>query len=145
MRNPHLMAIQAGEVTATNVIGIRKALNAEARREAGYSVSRTAPKLSGRELAEIESELRRAPPRVIGALHASGLKLLTDRRYHKRLQPVQAIIDDLAAFRLIGFDRLGRYEEYAVPIYRAETADGRSFDFRNTPWQSGGNGPEVLS
>ena len=30
------------------------------------------------------------------------------------------------------------------PIYRAIALNGDSFDFYNIPWQSGGNGPELL-
>lgn len=145
MRNPHLMAVQAGEVTRTNVIGIRKALNAEARRVAGFSIGCTSPKINGTDLAHIERELERVQPRVLGELHDSGKALLEGKRYRKRLEPVADIIADLEGFRLVRFDRLGRYDEYAVPVYKAEARDGRSFEFRVIPWQSGGDGPEVLA
>jgi len=40
----HMAAIEGGTVTKTEVIGLRKALNADERRRLGYSVSATAPR-----------------------------------------------------------------------------------------------------
>lgn len=143
--NKHLAAILAGTVTRSNVIGIRKAINAAERRERGYSVSRTAPRLGGRELAAVEQALTEHEPRVIGELHDSGLKLLQSPRYRKRLESVAEIVANLESFHLVSFDRtqLDGHGANAVPVYRARGA-GRSFLFRNIAWQSGGNGPEIL-
>ena len=143
MRNPHLIAIQSREVTATNVIGIRKAINTLARKAAGFRASPTASKMTAAELNQIERELTRCAPRVVGSLHDTGVKLLTSPRYRKRLAPVREIIDGLVSFHLVGFDRLGRYEDHAVPVYEVRSPTG-AFRFRNIPWQSGGNGPEVI-
>lgn len=139
----HLKDIRAGKVTKTNVIGIRKALNADARRAMGLSVSSVAPKLRGRDLAAVERALTLHKPRVTGALHDSGLKLLRSPRYRKRLAGVRDVIDSLESFHLVGYDRIGDHGLNSVPLYMAR-GNGRSFVFRNVPWQSHGNGPEII-
>jgi hypothetical protein len=142
--NRHLKAIYAGEVTKSNVIGIRKAINAFERRSECLSVSRTAPRLAGSEIAQIERALADREPLVVGELHDSGIKLLRSGRYAKRLAPVKAIIDHPGLhFRLVAFDRIGARGLHSVPVYRAHCG-GASFLFRNIAWQSGGDGPEVL-
>lgn len=138
--NYHLAAIQSGEVTKTNVIGIRKALNANARRDRGLSVSSTAPNMSDDDCDDIIQALGKHSPRVVGPLHDSGLKLLQSKRYAKRLEPVRDVIDGLESFRLVDF-RWHKPME-CVPVYRACGA-GRWFEFCNIPWQSGGDGPEL--
>ena len=137
----HLKAIKSGEITGTTVRGLRKAITADNRRRDGWSVSQTAPKLGGDELAKVLAEMRRRAPRVVGELHASGLKVLANRRYAKRLASVADMIPAIASFRLVDFWEEGRT---ATPVYRAETADGRAFDFYNIAWQSGGDGPHVI-
>jgi hypothetical protein len=137
----HLAAIAKGEVDKSNVTGIRKALNATARRLSGLSVSRTAAKVDGFELVEAVHANR---PRVVGELHDSGIKLLRDRRYAKRFTYGQRdVIDNLSHFRLVDFEEVGRY--YFVPVFAVYHPDGRSFRFYNVPWQSGGNGPTIVS
>ena len=144
MANKHLEAILAGEVTKTNVTGIRKAINAMERRREGYSTSRTSPRLTPDDVFAIEQALAEHEPVVVGELHETGLKLLRSPRYAKRLAQVKAIVDSPALhFKLVAFDRIGPRGEYAVPVYRAHRGDA-SFLFRNIPWQSGGDGPEVL-
>lgn len=143
MRN-HIADIKAGTVTKTNVIGIRKALNADARRVNHPSMrSCTDPKISHKALGAIIDALATRKPIVTGELHESGLKLLRSKRYAKRLAPVADIIADLESFRLIGFDDHGSHGQRYAPIYRA-TGAGKYFDFWNIPWQSGGDGPEIL-
>ncbi len=139
----HLAAIQAGNVTKTNIIGIRKALNAMDRRSRGYSTGPTCPQLTFEECDEILGALYRHKPKVTGELHDSGIKVLRNRRYAKRLAPYAEIIasDDLA-FKLIDFEDVAR--GYYVPIYEAASAKG-SFAFRNVAWQSGGDGPEIVA
>lgn len=139
----HMAAIKSGKITKTNVIGLRKILNADARRVNGWSASSTSPKYTRDEVIALENALERHKPRVTGELHNTGLALLQSRRYRKRLADVQGIIDKLDSFRLVRFDRIGNRDENAVPVYRA-CAGRKFFTFRNIPWQSGGNGPEIV-
>jgi len=141
----HIAALRAGQITKRNVIGLRKALNADARRHHGWSTSQTAPKAAPEQIeAALEIITGKAPPVVAGELHTSGVAQLQSRRYRKQLEHVADIVANVARFRLVDFEMRGRYGEYAVPVYRAETDDGRAFDFVNVPWQSGGRGPEVV-
>jgi hypothetical protein len=133
----HLAAVQSGQVNRTNIIGIRKALNADAR-------CATTPQIGDDTLYDIMREIDRTRPRVTGDLHDSGLKLLRDRRYAKRLAAYADIIEWPSHFELCSFDQLGHYGHYAVPVYRLVGQNGGSFKFRNIPWQSGGNGPEIV-
>lgn len=141
----HLDAITAGTVDRSVVIGLRKAINTAERKAAGWSIGRTAPKASLDDVARLEGALAEHKPRVAGELHESGLKVLRNRRYAKRLAPLADIIADVVEFRLIGFDRIGRHGAYSVPVYAAIASDGRRFAFRNVPWQSGGDGPEIVN
>ena len=138
----HLKAILMGVVDKSNVIGIRKALNAADRRRRRLSVSSTAPKLTLVECDELEMALRVHEPRVTGPLVESGLARLRNRRYRKRLASVADIIAGITHFALVGFDSEdGKH----TPIYRAcaGSADN-SFLFKNVAWQSGGDGPELV-
>lgn len=141
----HLEALRAGKITRRNVIGLRKALNADARRMNGWGVSQTAPKATPDQIeTALEIITGKHSPIIIGELHESGVAQLQARRYRKQLEHVADIVADVARFRLVDFEMRGRYGDYAVPVYRAETIDGRAFDFVNVPWQSGGRGPEVI-
>lgn len=140
----HIDAIESGEVTKQNIIGLRKALNAQARREAGFSIGITEPKATDTDIAHALALIDRDKPRVVGELHDSGLKVLRNRRYAKRLADYADIIEWPSHFELCGFSCLGRYGHYAVPVYRLTGQNGGSFKFRNVPWQAGGNGPEVI-
>lgn len=151
----HLAAIKSGEVTKTNIIGIRKALNHVARLEARLSGNRCS--VTPAEAREIESAIAAHRPRVVGELHDSGLKLLRSPRYRKRLESVRPGIDALESFRLVGFEFIDSL--HVTPIYAAwahvPPVKGRdpfppgatyeAFKFRNVAWQSGGNGPEIIS
>lgn len=142
MTNQHLAAIESGRVTKSNVIGLRKALNADARRDAGYSVSSVAPKLSGHELRRTIDALTEHHPTVLGELHDSGVKLLRSPRYAKRLASVRSIIESRSIrFDLVRFHWIDAL--HVVPVYRCISFAG-SFTFYNVPWQSGGNGPEIV-
>ena len=144
----HLAAINAGLVTKTNVIGLRKLINGMERMQHGWSVSpalaRSVDEFCALNVEEI-LELRK--PLVGGELKDSGIALLQSKRYRKRLERVQPSIRHIWSFQLIWFDRIGQRGEYAVPVYRCNFAawDDRDgfFDFRNIPWQSGGKGPEI--
>jgi hypothetical protein len=134
--NKHLDAILKGAVTKTNVIGLRK----------GLSVSRTCPKLSGYEVDQTLSALKNLEPRVVGELHDSGVRLLRNKRHAKRLAHVMAVVNSPNLhFRLVGFERIGWG---CTPVYRAASGavatDANSFLFYNVPWQSGGDGPQII-
>lgn len=140
----HLAAILSGTVTRTNVIGLRKLINASERREQGLSVSLTQCAVDWRDLQLIERALDQHRPRVAGDLHETGLALVQSRRYAKRFEAARLDVSRVAAFRLIRYDRLGSRDLHCVPVYRVEDSDGAHlFTFRNIPWQSGGDGPEI--
>lgn len=153
--NCHLAAVKAGKVTRTNIIGIRKLLNGAVRRAAGWSVGMTAPLGTLDQADEILTAIRKHQPRVTGELHASGLKVLRNPRHAKRLADYADSIAAADHFRLVDFDQLGRDGAYSVPIYalwstvppKGDALDGGTYEalrFRNIPWQSGGNGPEII-
>jgi hypothetical protein len=140
----HIDAITSGEVTKTNIIGLRKALNTSARRRAGLSVSTTSPNVSEDDIHLALALIDRERPKVGGELHDSGVKLLQNKRYAKRLAEYEDVIAWPSHFELCGFDRLGLYGNHSVPVYRLVGQNGGSFKFRNIPWQSGGDGPELV-
>ena len=154
----HLHAICDGKVTRTNVIGMRKLINTAEREMAGWSVPKSAPDLQ--TVWDLETMLEGRFPRVEGELHDTGLKVLRNPRYAKRWTDWQSqAIDAADHFRLVRFDRIGRIGrngEYAVPVYalwskippKGDALDGGTYEafwFRNIPWQSGGDGPEVVA
>lgn len=152
----HLAAVEAGSVTKTNVIGIRKLLNGAERRAQGWSVGMTTPLGTRAEAAQILSAIAEHRPRVTGELHDGGLAVLRNHRHAKRLADFADSIAALDHFRLIGFDALGRHGAHHVPVYAAwakippkgDALDGGTYEafcFRNIPWQSGGDGPEILN
>lgn len=131
----HLADVKSGEITKSNVIGIRKAMNAYDLKARRYSISRTCPEWTGSQVTEIERALDQHKPRVAGELHETGLALLRSPRYRKRLASVAEIIAGLDHFRLVRFDYLDN-GLHRVPVYRAIAGDGRRFTFRNIPWQT---------
>ena len=136
----HLAAINAGEVTKTNVIGLRKALNHVARLRAGWSGNRSSA--TAADADAILASLAAKQPRVIGELHDSGVRVLTNKRYAKRWTANHAaVIAGLQGFRLVDFYEINR--AHVTPVYLATGAAG-SFQFVNIPWQSGGDGPLVI-
>jgi hypothetical protein len=142
----HLAAIESGNVTKTNVIGLRKALNHVARLEAGLSGNRC--NATADEVRAAVAALKRLEPLVRGELHASGVRLITSPRWRKRFNAAEsAVIASLHGFRLVRFDFIDSYQ--VTPVYRACGESG-SFLFRNIPWQTahyGGHesGPEVVT
>lgn len=141
----HLAAIRAGEIDRTNIIGLRKTLNANARKAAGFSTGATDPKATEDQIFEALALIDRNNPRVIGDLHKTGVAMLQNRRYAKQLAGFEDVIAWPDYFQLCRFDWLGRWGEYAVPVYRLVGQNGGTFKFRTIPWQSGGNGPEIVS
>lgn len=143
----HLDAIAAGEVTKTNVIGLRKAMTLTAKADDGrWGLSASELKrIAAVDYVAVFGALRDKRPRVTGELHDSGVKQLQSRRYRKQLAGVADIIADLQSFHLIGFEMIGERAVYATPIYEARDSKCRAFAFINIPWQAGGNGPEIMS
>lgn len=140
----HLAAIKAGQVTKTNVIGLRKAVNHVERLRQGWSGNRCAA--TAEQVAEAMEALEARKPIVRGELHASGVRLITDKRYRKRLEPVAAQIAGLQGFSLVGFHEITR--THSVPIYLAWGNRG-SFRFYAIPWQTAfafglESGPQLL-
>lgn len=140
----HMDAVSHGEVTKTNVIGMRKAINARERRDAGCSVSSTCPDVPHHAIDAALDMLGHGNVRVTGELHDSGLAQLQSKRYRKQLASVAEIVADIKEFRLMGFEMIGTRIAQATPIYRAIDSKGQGFNFINLPWQSGGNGPELI-
>jgi hypothetical protein len=61
--------------------------------------------------------------------------VLRNQRYAKRWTPEELLIIACADhFELIRFDRVGR--RYSVKVYHRVSHDGKSFAFRNIPWQT---------
>ena len=142
----HLDAIAAGEVTKTNVIGLRKLMTLAAKYDNGWSLTKSERKrLDAADINEADDALHRVRPRVTGDLHDSGLAQLRSKRYRKQLASVADIIADLQSFHLIGFEMIGERGVYATPIYEARDSKCRAFAFINIPWQAGGRGPEVTA
>lgn len=143
----HMAAIVSGNVTKSNVIGLRKAINHVARLEARYSGNRS--NATPQEVRDALAALERVKPIVRGDLHESGVRLVTSPRYRKRLERVAETVEFLQEFRLVGFDRLGDKCLHSVPVYRAVASNGGWFEFRNVPWQSAvalgeDSGPVIL-
>ncbi len=149
----HIDAIEAGTVDKGNIIGLRKAFNANDRRARGYSVGSTASNLTFEQCDDLLAAIYKHKPRAIGDLHHGGFKVLRNPRYAKRLAPFADSIAALDHFRLVDFESLGAGY---VPVYAAwskiplkgDALDGgtyEAFTFRNVPWQAGGDGPEILS
>jgi len=148
----HLDAIAAGRVTKTNIIGIRKAINHIERLRRGWPGNRS--NATEQELFAVERMIADLKPRVAGELHETGVKLLQSPRYKKRWDRwQQEAIDVIDHFQLIRYDRIEAnavsvYEVWAKVPPKGAGLDGASyqaFRFRNIPWQSGGNGPEIVS
>ena len=139
----HIAAIKSGAVDKSTIAGLRKAINAMERRDRGWSVGSTATHMTDDEFTEITALLMRQPPRIVGALHDSGVALLKSKRYRRQLAGVMHVVDDVKEFRLVGFEYVGRALDHVTPVYRAINSRGNCFDYTNLPWQAGGNGPQV--
>lgn len=155
----HMAAIESGSICRTNIIGMRKLLNGAFRRANGWSVGATTPKGTLKQADMLLASIRKHQPRVTGDLHEGGLKVLRNPRYAKRWQPWQAqAIASIDHFRLVDWEDISRRGDgtHWTPIYAAwckippkgDALDGgtyEAFTFCNIPWQSGGDGPEILS
>lgn len=136
MTNRHLAAIRAGRVTRSNIIGIRKALNALARVQRGYSIGQTAPRAATDGTAlEYEPAIECYQPLVTGELLLTGITLLESPRWRSRWSDAEReIIADIDTIRLTRFDWIN--ELHCVPVYRVTGCNGDSFLYRNIPWQT---------
>lgn len=144
----HLEAINAGTITKTNVIGLRKIFNHVARLDYGLSGNRSNATIADAD--KLFSAIYKHKPRVAGELHDSGLALLNNKRYAKQLAQVSHLLPLVSGFRLVDFEYFDRL--HCVPIFEARDNeslysghDAALFQFRNIPWQSGGNGPEIVT
>lgn len=148
----HLAAIESGKVTRTNVIGLRKTFNAFERIRRGYSIGATCPAPSHDDMREIISALEKHRPAVAGQLHDTGIAILNNPRYEKRMRDYRDSIAAIDHFRLIRFDETAMRTH--APVFQAwsrippkgDSLDGGfylAFTFWNVPWQSGGDGPEI--
>ena len=150
----HLDAIERGKVERGNVIGLRKLINASERKARGWPTGATSAAISLDDLGTIESALARCCPVAVGELHEGGLAVLRNPKYKNQLADYADSIAAIDHFRLVRFDRLGTNGVHSVPVYqvwgkippKGDALDGGTylaFTFRNIPWQSGGNGPEI--
>jgi hypothetical protein len=149
----HYDAIKSGQVTKTNVIGIRKALNAAEMR---YLRHQPDANLDADAFGLVDSLIEHRP-RVVGELHDTGVVVLQNPRYAKRWADWQAkSIAAIDHFKLVGYRPAGYvyHPIYAVwakvppcvgPDPFPEGATYEAFTFINIPWQSGGNGPEIIA
>lgn len=139
----HIAAIKSDAVDKSTIAGLRKAINAMERRNRGWSIGHTATHMTDAEFDYVTTLLMERPPRIVGALHDSGVALLKSKRYRRQLAGVMHVVDDLKEFRLVGFEYVGRHLDRVTPVYRAINSRGNYFDYTNLPWQAGGNGPQV--
>jgi hypothetical protein len=142
--NRHMMAIANKQIERTNIIGMRKMINASLRADHGLSTSRCSTVVPMSDIDSLYRAIYHSCPIVLGELHDSGVKLLQDRRYKSRWTPAQQFtIDRIAQFQLVNWYNFDRF--HVTPVYRVIGFDGAPFDFHNLAWQSGGNGPKVVS
>lgn len=139
----HIAAIRH-TVTKSNIIGMRKAINAFERNRRGYSIGATAPEWSYSMVRALHEDTARYAPVITGDWHATGIATLQRavKRYPDRFNAYcAAVVADIWYFRLVDWhcERLQHY-----PVIRAVARDGTHFDFYNIPWQSGGDGPKIV-
>jgi hypothetical protein len=142
--NRHMTAIADKRIERTNIIGMRKMINVSLRADYGLSNSPMATVVPISDIDSLYQAIYNNRPTVLGELHDSGVKLLQNRRYKNRWTSAQQFtIDRIAQFQLVDWFSVGRF--HVTPVYRVIGFDGVPFDFHNLSWQSGGNGPTVVS
>lgn len=129
----HLAAIRSGQITKSNIIGIRKILSQVWRIRRGPFGNRCNARFADADA--IMQAIYNAHPTVTGELHTSGLAVLRNRRYAKRWTERQATIIASEHIRFDLVDFIDVQRGHFVPVYRIVTFAG-SFDFYNIPWQS---------
>lgn len=137
----HMASLQSGQISRSNIIGLRKAFNADAQRP--YQ-GRTSSKINSAHVEAYWQAISDYKPEVTGDWLESGKAQLASKRYRSRWNPRQAaIIADIATIQLVGIDWIDN--RHCTFIYRATGRNGDTLTYINTPWQSGGNGPTVES
>lgn len=140
----HLATIRTGAIDGSTVRGLRMLLNKHAKAVAWGGSWKQGDTMTDRDYVDLFDAISEFHPTIKGKLHETGLAVLRNKRYAKRLAPYADIINsEHLRFELVDFSELGRNGVYHVPVFQAITLAG-SFPFRNIPWQSGGKGPEVL-
>jgi hypothetical protein len=137
----HLAQIQTGRIDASTLRGLRKLVSGSLRKADGWSVGGGQAVAPLGDLWKVLDAITLHKPAATGELHDSGLEVMRNKRHRSSLPD---FAPDVCGFVLVNYELQGPRKTYFVPIWRATTADGRYFDFQNIPWQSGGNGPEVL-
>ncbi len=139
----HLATVKSGTIDRGTVIGIRKLVSSSYRAAHGYGVGGGQAKAPLEDMEAILVAIMEHKPVATGELHDNGLKVLRNPRHRKALAGLEHVLTYTPTFRLVDYELRGRIGDYFVPIWRAESLLGW-FDFISIPWQSGGNGPEVL-
>ena len=85
----HMAAIQSGKVTGSNIIGLRKAFNADAQRPY-HGI--TSPKIGPAHIDAYYQAIITHKPNVTGDWLESGIDQLQSKRYAKRWNARQAAI-----------------------------------------------------
>jgi hypothetical protein len=135
----HVMTLETGLVGESFVRAMKMALNASDRREQGYSVSSTAPKLDTWQLGTLLDKLRENPPRIEPKQEVKGLKWLQSRKVQRELgMRERDIVKHFDHFTLSDFYDVGqRQVAFMLPVYTVHAKDGRTFAYYAGSWQSG--------
>jgi hypothetical protein len=135
----YMAALATGSVGESFVRGLKKALNASDRRECGYSVSSTAPKITASELNAILASIANNPPRIEPVQEAKGLKWLRSRKVQRELgERERRIVAEFDHFTLSDmYDAGSNSVAFMIPVYTVHATDGYSFTYYAGSWQSG--------
>jgi hypothetical protein len=148
----HVAAIKTGTYTHGMIIGLCRTANAIFRRLQGYSVGATASAMTEDEFYDILDRLATAKPLAEVSRQQSAQNTLLDlqltpkgtKRKNAPFLPFQYVaLVDLQDMRIVGLTELfdGRW----LPVYKVTSKNGDTFHYYHQSWQSGGNGPTVLS
>lgn len=135
----HTATLETGVVGESFIRALRKALHATDRRERGYSVSSTAPKITPLETLTLTAAIAEKPPRIEPTQAAKGLAWLRSKKVQRALGARErSVIDDFDHFTLsdmydAGKGGVSRY----FPVYTVHAKDGRTFAYYTGSWQSG--------
>lgn len=135
----HMATLATGVVGEAFIRGLRKALHATDRRENGYSVSTTAPKMSPLEAMTLAAAIAENPPRIEPTQEAKGLNWLRSKKVQRALgERERAVVADFDHFTLSDMYDAGRNRiAFYVPVYTVHAKSGRTFQYYSGSWQSG--------
>lgn len=135
----YLKAVQSGTVGASFVRGFSCAMNAADRREKGFSVSNTAPKMETDDVRRVLEAIAHCNPDIDASLAAKGLKWLQSASVQRKLgERERRIVGDFDHYTLAGFaDGRGQAVAYTLPVWRVHSRSHGSFDYYAGSWQSG--------